>query len=69
MIWGLLLYENIFIVYSFLQGNYDSFVQTRSELEENQMKKYKWEQDQIAHMKVKHQLQCSQHLNRHCTTF
>ncbi|KAH9491909.1 ATP-binding cassette sub- F member 2 [Bulinus truncatus] len=32
-------------------GNYDSYVQTRYELEENQMKKYKWEQDQIAHMK------------------
>jgi len=32
-------------------GNYDAFVQTRMELEENQMKKYKWEQDQIAHMK------------------
>lgn len=32
-------------------GNYDSFMQTRYELEENQMKKFKWEQDQIAHMK------------------
>ncbi|RUS76774.1 hypothetical protein EGW08_015451 [Elysia chlorotica] len=32
-------------------GNFDSFVQTRFELEENQMKRYKWEQDQIAHMK------------------
>ncbi|XP_035825786.1 ATP-binding cassette sub-family F member 2 [Aplysia californica] len=32
-------------------GNYDSYVQTRFELEENQMKRYKWEQDQIAHMK------------------
>lgn len=32
-------------------GNYDSYIQTRFELEENQMKKYKWEQDQIAHMK------------------
>merc|ERR1712154_743721 len=32
-------------------GNYDAYVQTRMELEENQMKKYKWEQDQIAHMK------------------
>ncbi|XP_059174746.1 ATP-binding cassette sub-family F member 2-like [Physella acuta] len=32
-------------------GNYDSYIQTRYELEENQMKKYKWEQDQIAHMK------------------
>jgi len=32
-------------------GNYDTYCQTRYELEENQMKKYKWEQDQIAHMK------------------
>jgi len=32
-------------------GNYDTFVQTRSELEVNQMKQYNWEQDQIAHMK------------------
>ena len=29
-------------------------MQTRMELEENQMKKYRWEQDQIAHMKVSH---------------
>lgn len=35
-----------------VQGNYDQYVQTRLELEENQMKKYNWEQDQIAHMKV-----------------
>ena len=35
------------------QGNYDQYVQTRLELEENQMKKYNWEQDQIAHMKVR----------------
>jgi len=35
-----------------VQGNYDQYVQTRIELEENQMKKYNWEQDQIAHMKV-----------------
>jgi ATP-binding cassette subfamily F protein 2 len=32
-------------------GNYDQYIQTRLELEENQMKKYNWEQDQIAHMK------------------
>ncbi|KAA0191079.1 hypothetical protein HAZT_HAZT009421 [Hyalella azteca] len=32
-------------------GNYDAFVKTRSELLENQMKQYNWEQDQIAHMK------------------
>ena len=36
------------------QGNYDAYIQTRSELEENQMKKYRWEQDQISHMKVSH---------------
>jgi ATPase subunit of ABC transporter with duplicated ATPase domains len=34
-------------------GNYDAFVKTRIELLENQMKKYNWEQDQIAHMKVR----------------
>ena len=32
-------------------GNYDTFVQTREEQEENQMKKYKWEQEQISNMK------------------
>ncbi|KAL8092428.1 ABC transporter F family member 1 [Apium graveolens] len=32
-------------------GNFDQYVQTRSEHEENQMKQYKWEQDQIANMK------------------
>lgn len=36
----------------FFQGNYDSYVQTRLELLENQMKRYKKEQDEIAHMKV-----------------
>ncbi|KAM0941982.1 putative ABC transporter, AAA+ ATPase domain, P-loop containing nucleoside triphosphate hydrolase [Dioscorea sansibarensis] len=35
----------------FYTGNYDQYVQTRSELEENQMKQYKWEQEQIASMK------------------
>lgn len=34
------------------QGNYDQYVKTREELEENQMKRFNWEQDQIAHMKV-----------------
>ena len=33
-------------------GNYDAFVRTRAELMENQDKRYQWEQDQIAHMKV-----------------
>lgn len=32
-------------------GNYDTYVQTRIELETNQSKRYQWEQDQIAHMK------------------
>ncbi|CAI5672876.1 unnamed protein product [Oreochromis niloticus] len=32
-------------------GNYDQYVKTRQELEENQMKRFNWEQDQIAHMK------------------
>ena len=32
-------------------GNYDTFMRTKMELDENQMKQYNWEQDQIAHMK------------------
>jgi len=32
-------------------GNYDSFIQTKAEKEENQMRTHKWEQDQIKHMK------------------
>ncbi|XP_044505785.1 ABC transporter F family member 1-like [Mangifera indica] len=32
-------------------GNYDQYVLTRSELEENQLKQYKWEQEQISSMK------------------
>jgi len=32
-------------------GNYDQYVQTRTDLEENQMKQYRWEQEQIASMK------------------
>jgi len=32
-------------------GNYNQFLKTRSEKEENQMKRYNWEQDQIKHMK------------------
>ena len=31
----------------FLEGNFDQFVLTREENEENQMKKYKWEQEQV----------------------
>ncbi|KAF6029887.1 ABCF2 [Bugula neritina] len=34
-------------------GNYDSFVQTKAEMDENQQKRYKKEQDEIAHMKVR----------------
>ncbi|CAM9187765.1 unnamed protein product, partial [Ectocarpus fasciculatus] len=36
---------------TYYTGNYDSFVQTRGELEEEQMRKYKWEQDQIKQMR------------------
>jgi ATP-binding cassette, subfamily F, member 2 len=32
-------------------GNFDTYIQTRAELETNQSKKYQWEQDQMAHMK------------------
>ena len=32
-------------------GNYDQYAQTRKEVEENQMKRYNWEQEQIRHMK------------------
>jgi ATP-binding cassette subfamily F protein 2 len=38
---------------TYYTGNYDQFVQTRSELEEEQMKRYQWEQDQIKQMKVR----------------
>uniref|UniRef100_A0A8C8IGL0 ABC transporter domain-containing protein n=1 Tax=Oncorhynchus tshawytscha TaxID=74940 RepID=A0A8C8IGL0_ONCTS len=33
-------------------GNYDQYIKTREELEENQMKRFNWEQDQIKHMKT-----------------
>jgi len=32
-------------------GNYDSYIKIRAEVEENQMKQYNWEQEQIKHMK------------------
>lgn len=35
----------------YYNGNYDTYVQTRKEKEDAQMKKYNWEQDQIKHMK------------------
>ena len=41
----------VFII-GLLQGNYDAHIKTRSELEENQMKRYQWEKDQMQHMKV-----------------
>ena len=39
-----------------MQGNYDAYVRVRAELEENQMKKYQWEQDQTKHMKMSESL-------------
>ncbi|KAL6045368.1 ATP-binding cassette sub- F member 2, partial [Balamuthia mandrillaris] len=36
---------------TYYTGNYDTYVQARAEKETNQMKRYQWEQDQIAHMK------------------
>jgi len=36
---------------SYYNGNFDTFCKARSEKEENQMKQYNWEQDQISHMK------------------
>jgi len=35
----------------YFAGNYDQFIKTKSELEENQIKRYKWEQDQIKSMR------------------
>jgi ATP-binding cassette, subfamily F, member 2 len=35
----------------YYDGNYDQFVKTKSEKEENQWKQYKWEQEQIKSMK------------------
>jgi len=32
-------------------GNYDTYIKARADKEENQMKQYHWEQDQISHMK------------------
>jgi len=36
---------------TYYDGNYDQFVKTKSEKEENQWKQYKWEQDQMKSMK------------------
>lgn len=38
---------------TYYTGNYDQFCQTRAEQEEEQMRKYAWEQDQIKQMKVR----------------
>jgi ATP-binding cassette subfamily F protein 2 len=35
----------------YYDGNYDQFVKTKHEQEENQLKQYKWEQEQMASMK------------------
>jgi ATP-binding cassette, subfamily F, member 2 len=35
----------------YYDGNYDQFIKTKSEKEENQMKQYKWEQEQMKSMK------------------
>jgi len=42
------LTKNKLFVYG---GNYDAYVQTRQELETNQMKRYQWEQEQVAKTK------------------
>lgn len=42
------LYNGGLVYYT---GNYDQYVKTREEKEENQMKRYHWEQEQIKHMK------------------
>ncbi|CAK5028480.1 unnamed protein product [Meloidogyne enterolobii] len=42
------LFQKKLIYYT---GNYDTFIKTRLELLENQAKRYKWEQEQIKHMK------------------
>lgn len=52
-------------IYFYFKGNYDQYVKTREELEENQMKRFNWEQDQIAHMKVNES--CHVVESFHCT--
>uniref|UniRef100_A0A1I8BK88 ATP-binding cassette sub-family F member 2 n=1 Tax=Meloidogyne hapla TaxID=6305 RepID=A0A1I8BK88_MELHA len=44
-------FRNSFQFQVLFQGNYDTFIKTRLELLENQAKRYKWEQEQIKHMK------------------
>jgi ATP-binding cassette subfamily F protein 2 len=38
-------------VLKYYSGNFDTFVRVRAEKEENQMKQYAWEQEQMQHMK------------------
>eukprot|EP00033_Pygsuia_biforma_P000092 GCRY01000116.1.p1 GENE.GCRY01000116.1~~GCRY01000116.1.p1 ORF type:complete len:586 (-),score=132.54 GCRY01000116.1:67-1824(-) len=38
-------------VLRYYNGNYDTFVKTRNEQDANDLKRYEWEQEQIAHMK------------------
>jgi len=38
-------------VLDYYDGNYDQFIKTKAEKEENQMKRYQWEQEQIRSMK------------------
>ncbi len=38
-------------VLTYYGGNYDNYIRTRSEKEENQMKKFKKEQEEVADMK------------------
>lgn len=47
-----LISPDLYMYHSMFQGNYDSYVKTRAELEENQMKQYNREQEEIKHMKV-----------------
>jgi len=35
----------------YFTGNFNQFIKTKTEVEENQMKQYNWEQEQIKHMK------------------
>jgi len=37
---------------TYFSGNFDTFIQTKLEKEEHQMKNHKWEQDQIKHIKA-----------------
>lgn len=41
----------LFLKKVYYDGNYDQFIKTKSEKEENQWKQYKWEQEQIKSMK------------------